>query len=140
MQYDMVFEGGGAKGMVFVGALQELQTRGHSPARLLGTSAGSIMATFLAAGYDVDEMADTLIEEKDGQPIFLSFLEAPEAPSQEEIHGSAIRKFLRDVNIRLIPDGIEEKLDDALAKTFATSAYTSRIFSFIEYGGLYGGG
>jgi predicted acylesterase/phospholipase RssA len=140
MQYDMVFEGGGAKGMVFVGALQELQTRGHSPARLLGTSAGSIMATFLAAGYDVDEMADTLIEEKDGQPIFLSFLEAPEAPSQEEIRGSAIRKFLRDVNIRLIPDGIEEKLDDALAKTFATSAYTSRIFSFIEYGGLYGGG
>jgi predicted acylesterase/phospholipase RssA len=139
MQYDMVFEGGGAKGMVFVGALQELQTRGHSPARLLGTSAGSIMATFLAAGYDVDEMAGSLVEEKDGQPIFLSFLEAPKPPSLEEIHGSAIRQLLEDVNLRLIPDGIEVKLDDALAKAFAKSRVTSRIFSFIERGGLYGG-
>ena len=139
MQYDMVFEGGGAKGMVFVGALQELQTRGHSPARLLGTSAGSIMATFLAAGYDVDEMADALVEEKDGKPIFLSFLEAPSPPSPEEIHGSAIRQLLEDVNLRLIPDGIEVKLDDALASAFAKSRVTSRIFSFIERGGLYGG-
>ncbi len=30
MQYDMVFEGGGAKGMVFVGAIQELERRGHT--------------------------------------------------------------------------------------------------------------
>lgn len=140
MQYDMVFEGGGAKGMVFVGALQELQTRGHSPARLLGTSAGSIMATFLAGGYDVDEMADALIEQKDGKPVFMSFLEAPEKPSMEEIHGSAIRQLLEDVNLLLIPDSLEEKLDDVLAKAFATSAVTSRIFSFIERGGLYGGG
>ena len=57
MEYDLVFEGGGAKGMVFVGALQELEARGHSPARLLGTSAGSIMSTFLAAGYDATEMS-----------------------------------------------------------------------------------
>ena len=39
MQYDMVFEGGGAKGMVFVGALKELEARGITSARLLGTSA-----------------------------------------------------------------------------------------------------
>ena len=56
MLYDMVFEGGGAKGMVFVGALQELDARGHTPARLLGTSAGSIMATFLAAGFVVAKL------------------------------------------------------------------------------------
>ena len=139
MQYDMVFEGGGAKGMVFVGALQELQTRGHSPARLLGTSAGSIMATFLAAGYDVDEMAEALVEEEDGKPIFLSFLQNPEEPSSEEIHESAIRQLLEDVNIPLIPEGIEIKIDDALASAFAKSRVTSRIFSFIERGGLYGG-
>ena len=52
MEYDMVFEGGGAKGMVFVGVLQELEALGHMPARLLGASAGAIMATFLAAGYE----------------------------------------------------------------------------------------
>jgi predicted acylesterase/phospholipase RssA len=81
MQYDMVFEGGGAKGMVFVGAMQELETRGHTPARLLGTSAGSIMATFLAAGYDAREMAVALNETQDGQPVFLGFLETPHTPS-----------------------------------------------------------
>jgi NTE family protein len=97
------------------------------------------MATFLAAGYDVDEMADALIEEEDGKPIFLSFLQDPKAPSTEEIHSSAIRQLLEDVNLRLIPDGIEVKLDDALASAFAKSRVTSRIFSFIERGGLYGG-
>lgn len=30
MQYDLVFEGGGAKGAVFVGAIQEFERRGRS--------------------------------------------------------------------------------------------------------------
>ena len=29
MQYDLVFEGGGAKGMAFVGALEAFEARGH---------------------------------------------------------------------------------------------------------------
>lgn len=29
MKFDMVFKGGGAKGMVFVGAMQEFESRGH---------------------------------------------------------------------------------------------------------------
>ena len=40
---DLVFEGGGAKGMVFVGALQELlEDAKYAFGRLLGTSAGAI--------------------------------------------------------------------------------------------------
>ena len=31
MEFDMVFEGGGAKGMVFVGAMKEFERRGHTP-------------------------------------------------------------------------------------------------------------
>ena len=58
MQYDLVFEGGGAKGMVFVGALRELERRGHTFGRFLGTSAGAIMATFAAAGLSTAEMLD----------------------------------------------------------------------------------
>ena len=46
MQYDMVFEGGGAKGMVFVGALEVILAQGHTHGRLLGTSAGAITAGF----------------------------------------------------------------------------------------------
>jgi hypothetical protein len=33
MEYDLVFEGGGAKGILFVGALQEFETRGHTVCR-----------------------------------------------------------------------------------------------------------
>ena len=42
---DLVFEGGGAKGMVFVGALEELFGGDrYTFGRLLGTSAGAITA------------------------------------------------------------------------------------------------
>jgi len=44
-QFDMVFEGGGAKGMVFVGAQTAFERKGFVPARLIGTSAGAITAT-----------------------------------------------------------------------------------------------
>jgi NTE family protein len=137
MQYDMVFEGGGAKGMAFVGALQELEARGHSPARLLGASAGAIMATFLAAGYDSNEMAEALNETENGQPVFLGFLESPTKPTKEEIENSAIRKLLRDVNLKFIPDFMEDKIDDIVANLLASSSSTSRVFSFIDKGGFY---
>ena len=137
MQYDMVFEGGGAKGMVFVGAIQELERRGHTPARLLGTSAGSIMATFLAAGYDAAEMTAALTEEKDGQPVFMGFLEKPHGFTQEEIKNSELRDLLRQTNLKLVPDGLEDRLDDALTDALASSQLGSRVFSFLERGGLY---
>ncbi|MCK4898037.1 MAG: patatin-like phospholipase family protein, partial [Anaerolineales bacterium] len=132
-----VFEGGGAKGMVFIGAFQELQARGHTPARLLGTSAGSIMATLLAAGYGTQEMSAALSEKQDGEPVFLGFLEAPPTPSRDEIQHSAMRKLLQDINLRFVPDAIETKLDDAIASALATSSQTNRIYSFIEHGGLF---
>jgi len=138
MQYDMVFEGGGAKGMLFVGALQEVEARGYVPVRLLGASAGAIMATFLAAGYLADEMAEALNEtDEEDRPVFLGFLETPAALTQEEIQHSAIRDLLREVNLKFIPDFAEGKLDDAIATALATSSITSRIFSFIERGGFY---
>jgi predicted acylesterase/phospholipase RssA len=56
MKFDLVFEGGGAKGMVFVGAYAEFVKRGHTFGRILGTSAGAITATLLAAGYSAEEM------------------------------------------------------------------------------------
>jgi predicted acylesterase/phospholipase RssA len=44
---------------------------------------------------------------------------------------------LREVNLRFVPDQIENKLDDAIATALASSQTTSRIFSFIERGGYY---
>lgn len=55
MQFDLVFEGGGSKGAVFIGALAEFEARGHTPGRIVGTSAGAITASLLAAGYSAQE-------------------------------------------------------------------------------------
>jgi predicted acylesterase/phospholipase RssA len=70
MIFDMVFEGGGAKGFSFVGALDQFLGRGHAVDRLLGTSAGSIAATLLAAGYSMPELLAALAERKDGKSVF----------------------------------------------------------------------
>ena len=77
MQYDLVFEGGGAKGMVFAGAGAEFFHRKHTFNRLLGTSAGAITATLLAAGYTPEEMAEALTEKEDGRSVFEGFMGIP---------------------------------------------------------------
>jgi NTE family protein len=135
---DLVFEGGGAKGMALVGALEELvAVRGHSPGRLLGTSAGAITATFLAAGYTVPEMLHALNEQKNGQSVFVSFLGEPEPFSKEAVQQSAIRRFLSDVRIRFIPGFLKNLLDDLIATGLAKHPRFSNIYSFVERGGWY---
>jgi predicted acylesterase/phospholipase RssA len=54
MKYDLFFEGGGAKGSVFVGALQEFNARGHEPGCRIGTSVGDINATLIAAKLEME--------------------------------------------------------------------------------------
>ena len=77
-QFDLVFEGGGAKGSVFVGALEVFNAAGHTAARLVGTSAGAITATLLAAGFTPAEMLSAVNEQlEDGRPRFASFMDVP---------------------------------------------------------------
>ena len=60
--YDLVFEGGGAKGLAFVGALRALEERNVKPGRLMGTSAGAFMATLVAAGFSADKLEEVLFQ------------------------------------------------------------------------------
>jgi NTE family protein len=46
---DLVFEGGGVKGLGLAGALLELDARGYQPQCVAGTSAGAITAALVAA-------------------------------------------------------------------------------------------
>lgn len=63
---NLVFEGGGIKGVAYGGALNELEQRGvlSSIERVAGTSAGGITATLLAVGYSPKEASDILIDTK----------------------------------------------------------------------------
>jgi len=136
---DLVFEGGGAKGAVFVGALDVLFGEyGHTHGRLLGTSAGAITAVLLAAGYTVTEMLDALAEKDDsGKSVFSTFLGAPAPFDQEEIRYSVLRNLLHDLNLPLLPDATEDRIDDWIAEQLAAHEFSRHLFSFIERGGWF---
>jgi NTE family protein len=48
---DAVFEGGGVKGIAFIGALKVMEEHGYVWEKLAGTSAGAIVAALVSAGY-----------------------------------------------------------------------------------------
>jgi NTE family protein len=57
---DLVLEGGGVKGLGLVGAVLHLMREGYTFPRVAGTSAGSIVAAFLAAGATAGRLADIM--------------------------------------------------------------------------------
>ncbi|MCT6925080.1 patatin-like phospholipase family protein [Metasolibacillus sp.] len=62
MLIDGVFSGGGLKGFSLVGAYQVLEEKNYRFKRVAGTSAGAIMAAFIAAGYSAKEIEQLLDE------------------------------------------------------------------------------
>lgn len=56
MFIDGVFSGGGVKGLAFVGAYEVLEEHGFKFSQVAGTSAGAIIASFIAAGYRSGEI------------------------------------------------------------------------------------
>jgi predicted acylesterase/phospholipase RssA len=137
MKYDVVFEGGGAKGMVFVGACDEFTRRGHTFGRLLGTSAGAITAALLAAGYTTDEMSAALSEKENGKSVFAGFMGQPAPFTDTELESSAMRRLLDGIKLNFVFDSWEKKLDDAMLKAMASNEKFRHILALIERGGWF---
>ena len=59
---NLIFEGGGIKGIAYIGALEILSQRGHLKhlSRVGGSSAGAINALILALGYSIREQQHIL--------------------------------------------------------------------------------
>ncbi|WP_430108644.1 patatin-like phospholipase family protein [Paenibacillus sp. B1-33] len=55
-EVDAVFEGGGVRGIAFVGAIETMEAQGCVWQRIAGCSAGSIVAALLASGYSGSEI------------------------------------------------------------------------------------
>ena len=68
MLIDGVFSGGGLKGFALVGAYQVLEEKGYRFQRIAGTSAGAILASFIAAGYSAKEI-EVMLDEQDFQVL-----------------------------------------------------------------------
>jgi len=60
MKIDGVFSGGGIKAYAFIGSLQSIYKHNLEFKRVAGTSAGAIMASFLASGYTLSEIERSL--------------------------------------------------------------------------------
>ena len=137
MRYDLVFEGGGAKGMVFAGAIQELEAQGHSFGRLLGTSAGSITAALLASGAGASGLLSALGEKEGDRSVFEGFMATPAPFSEEELQRSALGELLAEIDIPLVGDALEAKIDATLVRALMSRPLFRSMFSFIELGGWY---
>ncbi|MEX0892565.1 MAG: patatin-like phospholipase family protein [Gemmatimonadota bacterium] len=59
----LVLSGGGARGLAHVGALLALDSLGHSPAAVVGTSMGAVVGALYAAGYDGQEVRRLVMAE-----------------------------------------------------------------------------
>ena len=138
MQFDLVFEGGGAKGMIFAGALEEFEKAGHTHHRLLGSSAGAITATLLAAGYDSAELMKATDERTDDdQPVFVKFMGDPGPFNDSMVENSALIDFLRNIDIPFIPQFIEKRIDNKLISVLLKMDRFRHLFSFVEVGGWF---
>jgi len=139
MDYDLVFEGGGAKGVAFVGALQAFERHGHKPRRLIGTSAGSITACLIAAGYTAQESLDTIMEKTpDGRPRFTTFMDIPTI-YEDLLAKDQLGYWLRtELNNPVVPDLIEPIMD-TLIKNMVKIDLVRHFTSLVMWGGWYAG-
>ena len=139
MEYDLVFEGGGAKGVAFAGALQAFERQGHKPRRVIGTSAGSITACLLAAGFSAQEILESANERMpDGRLRFVSFMDTPTV-YEDVIVKDQLGYWLRtELNNPMVPD-IFEPFVDNLIERMVKVELVRHLTSLFLWGGWYAG-
>jgi len=134
--FDLVFQGGGAKGAAFAGALEVLGAAGHTHRRLIGTSAGAITATLLGAGYSAAELLQATAETLPGttNPVFTTFMDAPKADdfSTAQIANSQTMELLQEAHV---PGFATKELFNLALRV----DLFRELFSFNECGGFYTG-
>ena len=133
-EFDGVFEGGGAKGIAFVGALAFMERQGMRFKRVAGTSAGAITAALIAAGYRAGDIERIVFTTN-----FLQFLDPPSAShfSDEEIRRSIFYKLMPLIPaLALLPASAKIAL---LRRTVFSDPTHNLFFNLMERGGLFAG-
>jgi predicted acylesterase/phospholipase RssA len=133
--FDLAFRGGGVKGIAFIGALDVLFKCEPQPRirRMIGSSAGAIFATCLAAGYKPAEMLEQMMrsgkadDAGEKASAFARFLDDP-APKKESEKGDNTFKRIW-AEIKSVRDPLivinEKKQADLVSRIV-------RCFSFTE--------
>jgi NTE family protein len=139
MEYDLVFEGGGAKGGAFAGALLAFERQGHTVRRLIGSSAGSIVSVLVAAGYDSESCLKALQEKlPDGRSVFASFLDTPHLDANDKISDGLRSWLVTELDNPAIPNSIEPMVDHAIERLMKQELI-QHVLSLLLFGGWYSG-
>lgn len=140
MEYDIVFEGGGAKGIAFLGAFAELEARGHRPARIVGTSAGAIFSTLIAVGYDA-ESATRAVARRDehGTLLLTRLLDPPAQLDPELVRHSQLARMFDAIDLPLLSESTERRMAETIMNGLAHVPHFCQLLLFLERGGLYEG-
>lgn len=135
---DVVFDGGGARGLALNGAIDALEKHGFGFNRLVGTSAGAIAATLVAAGYTGAELcALSLAQTPDGKSIMTRFIGTPTGFTDAQLLNSGLGKMLTSVDIPFVPKKLEDEVDLLFLRGLTHVPFFSNIFSLLEFGGYF---
>ena len=139
MEYDLVFEGGGAKGGAFTGAIRAFEHHGHKVRRVIGSSAGSIVAVLVAAGYDA-RACQKALEQKlpDGRSVFASFLDTPNIDPDDQMSDGLRAWLVTDLDNPALPNTIEPFVD-RIMDSLVSKELVRHLLSLLIWGGWYSG-
>ncbi len=106
---------------------------------MIGTSAGSIVALLVAAGYDAEQCKQAINERAaDGKSRFASFLEVPRIPEDADLHNS-LRYWLRtELDNPAVPNLIEPVVD-SMVEGLIKADLARHLVSLFAWGGWYSG-
>ena len=89
---DLALQGGGSRGIALAAAIIEILRRGHGIRRLVGTSAGAIVAAVVAAGFSVDELRRmTVVGAQDDLSLLSECVTEPLVPMAPEVEPTLSR-------------------------------------------------
>ena len=132
---DVVFEGGGARGLALNGAVMELERRGFTLGRLVGTSAGAITATLVAAGYTADEIWQVGLERlPSGASRMTDFIRTPSGFTDDELLSSVLAKAMSHPGLI---DFFGRKIELLGLRAMVHIDPLASVFAFVERGGIY---
>ena len=135
---DIVFEGGGARGLAHNGAMAALFDAGHRPRRLVGTSAGAITATLVAAGHDGQSLRRISLQTNaSGSSRMTGFLSHPGPFSNAQLDDSRIAALLPGLDVPALR-GVGRRIERVLLRALLEVPGFANLFSEVELGGLFG--
>ncbi len=135
---DVVFEGGGARGIALNGAIATLHEAGFTFGRVVGTSAGAIAATLAAAGYTGAELRALALEKTAaGVSRMTEFIGTPGGFSEADLAASTLGTFLGKLDFPFVPEILERRADAWIMRELMKLPGFPNVYSLIEHGGFF---